>query len=58
LRGLLRKVKMSAIKNDFLDPKVESELLRWEEPREREAQVRDEILARQFWAFKFPDRLV
>ena len=49
---------MSEIKNDFFDPKTESEVLRWEELREREAQVRDEILARQFWAFKVPDRVV
>jgi len=52
------KLPMSAIKNDFFDPKTESEVLRWEELREREAQVRDEILARQFWAFKFPERVV
>jgi hypothetical protein len=28
------------------------------EERERLAQLRDEQLARQFWAFKFPDRLI
>ena len=49
---------MSAIKNDSFDPTPESGLLRWEELREREAQVRDAILARQLWAFKFPDRVV
>jgi hypothetical protein len=44
--------------NDF-DSELNPEFWReYIEERERLAQLRDEAVARQFWAFKFADRLI